>query len=167
MGKAISHYSNEDLAIDYAKLFVGPYELNAPPYGSVYLDGERRVMGDSTMEVIDMYQQAGLSIDDDFKEVPDHITAELEFMYYLIFKEIEAIGRSEIERVEQFVKTQEQFLNKFLGQWIKPFCEKIKEGTDNEFYITLADCVSTFVLNSNPSGNIRELLGKRTQKVLN
>jgi TorA maturation chaperone TorD len=167
MREAFVNYSTEELSVEYARLFVGPYELLAPSYGSVYLDNERRVMGDSTMKVIGMYQQAGLSIDDDFKEVPDHITAELEFMYYLIFKEIAAIERSEIERVEQFIKTQELFLNKFLGRWIKPFCEKIKEGTDNDFYIALADCISTFVLNSNPSGNIRELLGKRTQKVLN
>ena len=41
MGKAFLKYSEEDLLVAYAKLFVGPNELLAPPYGSVYLDGEK------------------------------------------------------------------------------------------------------------------------------
>ncbi len=40
-----------------------------PNNGSVYLDEGRRVMGDSTMEVIKMYRDEGLSIDEDFKEL--------------------------------------------------------------------------------------------------
>ena len=42
----------EPLGVDYTKLFVGPYTLLAPPYGSVYLDGERRVMGDSVGPIL-------------------------------------------------------------------------------------------------------------------
>ena len=39
------------LEIDYATLFVGPYKLLAPPYGSVYLEDGRKGMGDSTVSV--------------------------------------------------------------------------------------------------------------------
>ncbi|MDP3016975.1 MAG: molecular chaperone TorD family protein [Deltaproteobacteria bacterium] len=85
MEETIQKYSNEDLAVEYARLFVGPYELKAPPYGSVYLGGARRVMGNSTMGVIKLYEETGLVMDKDFKELPDHIAVELEFMYYLIY----------------------------------------------------------------------------------
>lgn len=137
--------SNEDLSIEYAKLFVGPYELKAPPYGSVYLDKERRVMGNSTMEVMEMYQEEGLSIDDEFKELPDHISVELEFMYYLIYNEVGALTKSEISKALKCMETQETFFNKFLKQWVPPFCAKMKEGTDNAFYRALAECVLTFI----------------------
>jgi TorA maturation chaperone TorD len=50
----------EPLKIDFSKLFVGPYKLFAAPYGSVYLDGERQVMGDSTLDVKNRYREAGL-----------------------------------------------------------------------------------------------------------
>ena len=80
MSESILKYSEEELSVEYATLFVGPYELKAPPYGSVYLDEGRRVMGDSTIEVIRMYQEAGLTLDENFKELPDHIAVELEFI---------------------------------------------------------------------------------------
>jgi TorA maturation chaperone TorD len=153
MEKAIHNYSDESLAIEYAKLFVGPYELKAPPYGSIYLDQGRRVMGDSTLEVGKMFEGAGLSMDEHFKDLPDHISVELEFMYYLIHREVEALEKSEMERALSFKETQETFLNRFLRPWVPPFCKKIKENTENEFYNALADCLLCF-LNDSEDGNL-------------
>lgn len=148
MEESLYKYTNEELLVDYAKLFVGPYELIAAPYGSVYLDKERKVMGDSTIKTMEFYREAGLEISKDFKELPDHIAVELEFMYYLIFKEIEALRKSDIETANKFIEMQNRFLNSFLGLWIDSFCEKIKNGTDNKFYKALAEGTSTFVMNS-------------------
>ena len=147
MGQALSQYSDEELSVEYAKLFVGPFELKAPPYGSVYIDDGRRVMGDSTLKILKTYQQSGLTIKDDFKELPDHITVELEFMYYLIFKELEFLEKSQFESANDIIKRQGIFLNEFLGQWIPPFRAKIIEGTGNAFYRLLGDCVFSFVTN--------------------
>lgn len=158
MERAFLQYSDEELAVEYSKLFVGPYGLKAPPYGSVYLDKERRVMGDSTIEVIKIYEEAGLSISDDFKELPDHIAAELEFMYFLIFKEIEALERHELYTAMQFLEMQNKFLKKFLWRWIQPFTEKIKEGTKNKFYHGLSDCVTNFVNNGHLAEDLPESL---------
>ena len=161
MEKAFLKHSEEDLLVAYAKLFVGPNELLAPPYGSVYLDGEKKLMGDSTMEVIKIYEEQGLSMDSEFRNLPDHITVELEFMYYLIFKEIEALEKSETDKALDFIKTQELFLDKFLTKWIKPFYDKIKKGTDNEFYSSLADCLSVFIEEARPGGDITEKLSAK------
>ena len=45
---------------EHMKLFVGPEQLLAPPYGSVYLDQQRELMGPSTMAVVKLYAEAGL-----------------------------------------------------------------------------------------------------------
>ncbi|BCB96201.1 dehydrogenase [Dissulfurispira thermophila] len=164
MEGSIVRYTDEDLLIDYAKLFVGPNELIAPPYGSVYLDRERRVMGDSTLKTMELYREAGLVISDDFKELPDHVAIELEFMYYLVFKEVEALEKSDMDTAHKFIKMQQEFLNSFLGLWINPFCEKIKEGTDNKFYHSLAECVSVFIMNSTIP---YEIMNEKAQGVLN
>ncbi|MBI4686338.1 MAG: molecular chaperone TorD family protein [Nitrospirae bacterium] len=156
MQKGILSYSNKELAVEYARLFVGPFELKSPPYGSVYLDGGRRVMGDSTMEVIKTYEEEGLSRDSEFKELPDHIAVELEFMYYLVFKEIQALEKCDIRTAFQFKGKQEKFQNRFLRQWAPLFCEKVKEGTDNKFYMALADCLFAFIMNSQLSDNAYE-----------
>jgi TorA maturation chaperone TorD len=166
MEEEISIYSDEDLLVDYSKLFVGPFEIKSPPYGSVYIEKDRKVMGNSTMEVMELYREAGLAISNDFKELPDHIAVELEFMYYLVFKEIEAFEESEMDTVFNYIKMQQAFLDRFLRQWVAPFCEKIKEGTDNKFYLALADCVSAFIMNSAVPNDIHENLNKKSQGVL-
>jgi len=158
MEKEFSRYGEEELTVDYAKLFVGPNELIAPPFGSVYLDTGRRVIGDSTMEVIRMYEEQGLVMDKEFRNLPDHITAELEFMSYLIFKEVEALEKSELDTALKFIRTQELFLNGFLGKWIKPFCDKIKEGVENEFYRSLADCLAVFIEKAHAGDELPEAL---------
>jgi len=145
MKDALLRYSSKDLLVEYARLFVGPYELKAPPYGSVYLDRERRVMGDSTVEVANMYHQEGLSLDDEFKELPDHISVELEFMYYLACKKVEALKKSDTREALRLTEARTLFLNKFLKPWVPLFCEKIRTGTDNAFYRALAGCLLAFV----------------------
>ncbi len=145
MGKSILNSSEEDLRVEYAKLFKGPFELLAAPYGSVYLDEGRRVMGDSTMEVIELYEKEGLARSDDFKDLPDHITVEMEFMSFLIYKEIEFLQKSDINAAREFADKQEVFLKNYLRRWVPEFCGKIKTGTDNRFYSCLADCILTFI----------------------
>ena len=56
-----SNIELESLKIDYAQLFVGPFNLLAPPYGSFYLE-DSRIMGDSTIDVRNWYEKEGLDI---------------------------------------------------------------------------------------------------------
>jgi len=135
----------EALTVDYARLFVGPYELLAPPYGSVYLDGERQIMGESTLEARNKYREEGLDTSTDFRDPPDHITAELEFMYFLILKETEAIGNSDIETTLRFIEKQRAFLREHLGAWVFDFAESIEEKAETAFYKDLARATKAFI----------------------
>ncbi len=85
---ALNELGQSKLSIDHAALFVGPFELIAAPYGSVYIDKKRTVMGDSSQNVAHCYQDAGVSVD--VKEPPDHIAIELEFLHFLCSKEATA-----------------------------------------------------------------------------
>ncbi len=145
MKKAFEEQDEERLRVDFAQLFIGPYELQAPPYGSVYLDGERRLMGDSTLEVMKLYEAAGLVLDQEVKEPPDHIAVELEFLSYLISQEAEALEKSETEKAMTFGNLKTLFLTKFLRPWVPPFCEHIKKATDNPFYQLLSNCLFTVI----------------------
>ena len=138
----------EQLKIDHSKLFVGPYNLLAPPYGSVYLDGERKIMGDSTLDVIRRYREAGLQTADSFKDAPDHISAELDFMYYLIFKELEAISGSDIQSAIGYVLMHQAFLEDHLMAWTHEFAASIKKHAENPFYPRLAETTETFLKES-------------------
>ncbi len=137
--------SLENLRVDYAKLFVGPFKLLAPPYGSVYLDGQRQVMGNSTVEVQNLYQEAGLEISKNFREAPDHIAAELEFMYFLIFRENEALESGDLASSLNFLELQGSFLQEHLGAWIAAFAFNVEENAETEFYQSLAKVTKLFV----------------------
>ena len=143
MKNALKQLGQEQLSIDHAALFVGPFELIAAPYGSVYIEKKRTVMGDSTINVAQYYQDAGLSVD--IKEPPDHIAIELEFLHYLCAKEATAISDNQIENVRLFREQQIRFYFTALKPWAETFCEAIRRGTENEFYINLADCLDHFL----------------------
>ncbi len=143
MEQSLKDMDDEQTTVDYAALFVGPFELLAPPYGSVYLETTKRLMGDSTMAVTKMYQDAGLSVD--VKEAPDHIAIELEFMHYLYAVEAEAIHKDDNVKTQNLASMRNHFLSAYLTTWIPLFCEKIRIGIDNMFYRNLAECLENFI----------------------
>lgn len=145
MATALAETAQQQLSIDHASLFVGPFELPAAPYGSVYLERQRRTMGDSTMMVQRFYREAGLSID--VAEPPDHIAIELEFLFYLCRKETEA-GAS--EQTQRYRTLQAAFFNQALLPWMKPFCSAIRSATTNPFYLALAACLEQFIESCRP-----------------
>lgn len=135
----------DSLISDYTKLFVGPYGLLAPPYGSMYLDSNNRVMDNSTIEVRNMYAEEGLDIS--LKEAPDHITIELEFMYFLIFKEIEATKINDLDSASRYQERQRAFLENHLCAWVPDFTDKIETSAQTEFYKNIARITKYFIVN--------------------
>ena len=58
-------------------------KVEAPPYASVYLGDEGRVMGKETFAVQDFYRMAGYEIGKEKPEIADHLAVELEFLALL------------------------------------------------------------------------------------
>lgn len=144
MQSAIQKLDQEKLSIDHAALFVGPFELIAAPYGSVYIEKKRLVMGKSTLNAAHYYQEAGLSVD--IQEPPDHIVIELEFMYYLCSKEAGAVSAGLVDEVNRFKNIQARFFHEVMHPWVPEFCQAITAGTDNLFYIHLSECLGYFMV---------------------
>lgn len=135
----------EELVIDHARLFVGPFALLAPPYGSVYLEGERRLMGDSTLAVVDCYHELGLEMAAGFNGTPDHIAVELEFMHFLIIKELDALAAEQLDRAQNFRKKQRAFLERHLAAWVPDFSRSVEEQAQTQFYQGLAATTRIFI----------------------
>ena len=133
----------KSLRLDHAQLFVGPFDLTAPPYESVYAADESRVMTDTTAEVQAEYHEAGVEIDID--EPADHIAAELEFVSLLVTTECEAIAAGEFEAAEHYLDRQYEFLVSHLGRWVSKLAENMRTHADTEYYRVLADETQAFV----------------------
>jgi TorA maturation chaperone TorD len=134
----------ESLKIDHARLFIGPYELLAPPYGSIYLE-DKRIMGDSTIDVQDLYLGEGLDLV--LRDAPDHISIELEFMHFLIAKQLEALQQSNSDGVKYYWDKQCYFLTNHIGTWVSDFVQQIEENAQTFFYKTLGRKTGTFLSN--------------------
>ncbi len=137
--------TEEELLVEYARLFLGPNRLVAPPYGSCYLDEERLLMGNSTLEALRIYREHGVEMDEHFREAPDHVSVELEFQYFLIFQQVKALRKGEIEEAGRLLNAHADFRDRFLTKWIPPFTENIIENTTSEFYRQLAKCLHLFI----------------------
>lgn len=126
------------LKVDHARLFIGPFDILAPPYSSIYFDGESKVMSESTLIAMEYYKNAGLDMNGNFKDAPDHVIVELEFMYYLIFKYLNTNDN-------RFIKYQLSFLKNHLYLWIAPFTERIQKSANTIFYKNLAIITIKFI----------------------
>lgn len=142
---AAGNNSPESLAVEHARLFIGPFQLVAPPYGSIYLDDAKTVMGDSTARVAAFYHACGLNLADDFHELPDHFAVELEFMSYLAFKQREAEAAGNNDEVARSVSLQREFLDRFLMPWLEPFTSAIVDDGEAPFYQAIARCSAAFI----------------------
>lgn len=145
MKRALQAASETEVAVSHARLFVGPFSLGAPPYGSFYLEHEKRVMGGTTLAVQEYYRQNGLVLEKDFTELPDHMAVELEFLSFLLQRAIADAAAGRREAAAQWIDRRRDFLGKFVMGWYRQFCAAIREAADNPFYIAYADCLHAVI----------------------
>ena len=68
----------QEVEFAFNRLFVGPAALEAPPFSSVYLDGQSLVMSKTTLDVREMYGALGLESPWKNQLPDDHISLELD-----------------------------------------------------------------------------------------
>ena len=145
LGEDYAAEGHEALLLDYTRLFLGPTHIIAKPYGSVWLEGGNTVMGESTMAVLEHYQEGGFDMSEAFREVPDHIAVELEFLYLLIYRENEAHRSGETEALQAKAALRKRFLDGHLGRWIGPFASAVSAGAQSSYYRQLAELTDRFI----------------------
>ena len=143
LAEGLGATSQEELFLEYTALFLGPFGAPAHPYGSVYLEPTRQLMGDSTMVVKRMYQEAGIVPEDEGP--PDHIALELEFMSYLAGRTAQAVANGDEAAVADLSRRQREFYPRCLAPWTTSFGDAIRANAQLPFYRALADCLVTFI----------------------
>lgn len=133
-----------ELRDDYQRLFVGPYHLEAPPYESCYR-GARTVMGAAAAEVRRSYEEAGLALNPDLRELPDHIALELGFLGLLARDEAALRRAGRTAELGACLQRQECFLADHLTRWIAPFSERVTAAARSRFFGALVVVASAYV----------------------
>lgn len=74
---------NQDLGEQYQRLFIGPNTLPTPPWGSVYLDPESVIFGNSLLALRDFLHRHQIAFQAQQDEPEDHIGLMLLLAAYL------------------------------------------------------------------------------------
>ena len=113
----------QDLTEQYQNLFIGPNELVAPPWGSVYLDPECVIFGNSLLALRDFLKRHQIAFQAQQDEPEDHIGLMLMLAAYL--------GET---RPHLLV----EFLSQHLLTWVPHFLNKLANVENHPFYQGLA-----------------------------
>ncbi len=114
----------EGFCAEYIRLFEVGAARGKPPcplYGGEYTHRPRL---DVLEELVRFYSYFDLALSEADRELPDHITVELEFLHYLAFRENRAL-ESGLDP-SPFRRAQADFLERHPGNWIPLLREKLE-----------------------------------------
>lgn len=136
----------QELLIDYVRLFHGPPKALAQPYASVWLSmTTQTVMEDSTIAVLEFYREAGFDMAEDFRDLPDHVSVELECLYALLFREAQACRDGKPEVQQAATALRRRLLQDHLVRWLPQFADAVIAQTQTPFYRTLAELTRDYI----------------------
>jgi TorA maturation chaperone TorD len=124
----------EELGIEYARLFIGPFNPPAIPYASFYLSETHSLMTDETLDVRKRYLDAGMSVKDLYSTPDDHIGTELEFVFDLTRRIIGAIETGKEDETLRLSEIRNDFVSRHMGMWVPLFAGKVLAATNNTFF---------------------------------
>lgn len=105
--------NHEDLLVEYGQMFLQPPRA-ATLNVCQPLDGA--MMGGTVSEIENFYRHYGVECGDHFKDLPDHVSVQLEFISYLYGRAAEGIGAGEPDREAE--KAAGHFLYQFVSRWV-------------------------------------------------
>ncbi|MBI2886429.1 MAG: molecular chaperone TorD family protein [Chloroflexi bacterium] len=109
-------------------------QVRSSPYESRYRPAPSVSLTENLSDVSSFYEAFGFQVSDRAKEMPDHVSIELEFLAALYLKEAYALehgwrGRARIAR-----EARQKFLREHLAWWLPALAEKVQASARLPFY---------------------------------
>lgn len=113
-------HSFHELDRDFHHLFVGPLQMDVPPWGSVYLDSERVVFGDSCIALTRWMNKNGIALHEgESREPVDHIGRMLILLGWICENEPSLV---------------DEYLQVHLLTWAPQYFVGLEKASQNPFY---------------------------------
>lgn len=135
----------QEMKPEYARLFLGPKKLIAPPYESVYRSTNRSLYGEATEQVKEFYQNAGMMMGEKANLPEDFIGTELEFMYWMSHRMYQACEAEQVELVQKMAIYQYEFLVQHMLEWVGEFAKDVREGSTMTYFKVAVDYLDEFI----------------------
>ena len=129
----------------YTKLFIGPHEMRVAPWESVYVNEERLIFQESTLDVRRAYVAWGF-IPGEYPHVADdHVSLEADFMARLGSKAAKAYDEGDVESAKSALDASREFLEEHLLKWVAAYAETMrKEAPEARLYQAAVDLLESF-----------------------
>ncbi len=126
-----------ELLDEYERLFVGPGTVACPPYESYWredvpVDVRSSLGGPCTVELMDLYKEAGLELPSSSNELADHVAIELEALALFL-------------RSPFTLALAEPLVNDHLKQFLPRLCRAVAHEATKDFYRQLANVTRTWL----------------------
>ncbi|OGL42566.1 MAG: hypothetical protein A2042_09355 [Candidatus Schekmanbacteria bacterium GWA2_38_11] len=142
---SVRNFSLEDMQAKFSRIFGHTVSTECSPYETEYGKAHVFQQSQSLGDIAGFYRAFGLETSDTAKERLDHISMELEFMYFLIFKENYAREHNRGEDGKVCHEAQKKFLKEHLGTWVPLFTRLLSEKAGKGFYKSLALLTGDFL----------------------
>lgn len=128
---------------EYTWLFLR--NVRCPLHETAYEPDRAVAMAHDLSQVAGFYAAYGVKIAEDFKELPDHLSMELEFISYLYAKEAYALEQDWKTRAKACRTARRQFLKEHLARWFPACAERMAQHARLRLYPAAAALVQALL----------------------
>ncbi|HHT9135783.1 MAG TPA: TorD/DmsD family molecular chaperone [Candidatus Wunengus sp. YC60] len=135
----------EDLQKIYSRIVGHTMSKECPLYetqfGAAHVYQQVHELGD----IQGFYKAFGLDLSEIEKERCDHISVELEFMHFLLYKQAYALENHGDEKAQICLEAQKKFLKEHIGKWMPLFAVLFGRKAGEGFYCALSALTKEFL----------------------
>ncbi len=135
----------DEAAFCFNRLFVGPRALIAPPYASIYLDGDAtRLMGATTLKIRQLFDMLGLALPW-LNSIPDdHVAFELDALWK-VEHALRVVPSSQLADSRDYLRAH-------LQAWVPAFVAKVQAAPDlHPALLAVSQALLEAVFNTEPA----------------
>jgi DMSO reductase family type II enzyme chaperone len=130
----------DDLAVEFTRLFdVGTGAPPCPLHGGLYGGARMKTME----EAVRFYNFFGLTLSEAPRELPDHLTTQLEFLHFLAFREAQSLEAG--DDAGSWQRAQRDFVSRHPGRWVAQLRARLEKEEPLPFFRELVARLAAFL----------------------
>jgi len=143
---------HKQLGQEFMRLLGEPGDSYVMPHESVYRDSPKvgceetpdTLIGRSARDVQQWYEIAGVELSDDYKDRPDHIALELNYLALLCTKEQHFATAGDDPKLTRVWEMERDFLAGHVVRWVDQLRDRIHEKSQQVYFRAVADMTVEF-----------------------
>lgn len=135
----------ETLQRDYRRIVGHTMSKECPLYETQFGVSQVFQQVQELGDIQGFYKAFGVDTSDIERERCDHVSVEMEFMHFLLYKQAYALENHGDEKAQICVDAQKKFLKEHIGKWVPLFAVLFGRKAGDGFYVALSALTKEFM----------------------